>query len=88
MHSIPPHHPAAECGVRKESDCANNHRAGHYRTIELTVCCDCQAQSGERDGRRSPEQAGKTFGLEDVAESGEHCDDEAANDETENELRD
>ena len=88
MHSIPDHQPTAECGVRTERECANNHRAGLCRSIELTVCRDCQSESGERDGRRSPEQAGKTFGFKDVAESSEECDDEAANGETENELRD
>jgi hypothetical protein len=88
MDSIPHHQQAAQYSVRKESDCAHNHRPGLYRSIELTLCRDCQSESGERDGRRSREQAGKTFGSKDVAESGEQCDDEAAKGETENELRD
>jgi hypothetical protein len=54
--------------------------------ITLTVYRNCESESGKRDRGRRPEQAGKTFGFKDIAESGKQRHDQATYGETEYEL--
>jgi hypothetical protein len=67
--------------VDGERDRARHHRLALHGCVAGTVLVNCDAERSKRDGGRSPEQAGKALGAQDVAEHREGRYERAPDDE-------